>query len=186
MSCYWDDMKAVWNQKWGTYGTESQKQQVARFIRTIGKLCNMIYYSNESGDNGFGLAFPSAVEDCLREEFGYSNVKRVLEYDEEAIINALNDGCPAFVAGVSGVKDGHAWVIDGYKCHSRVQDGKIDYRYYVHCNWGWGGPCNGYYHSGVFNLKRYASGVEWDETPQYADVDFDHLFRTITYDNPNK
>ena len=124
MSCYWDDMKAVWDKKWGAYGTESQRQQAARFIRTIGRLCNMVYYSNASGDKRFGFALPSAAEACLRDEFGYSNVKRVQEYDEEAIINALNNGCPAFVAGVSEVKDGHAWVIDGYKCHSRVQDGK--------------------------------------------------------------
>lgn len=186
MTCCWDDMKAVFNKKWPTVGTEHQQQQVARFIRTIGKLCNMVYYSNDSGTEGFGLAFPSAAEDCLADEFGYSNVRRVLEYDEEAIIQALDNGCPVFIAAVSGVKNGHAWVIDGYKCHSRTLSGETDYRYYVHCNWGWGGICNGYYHSGVFNLNAYASAVEWDESPQYRDRNYDHLFRTITYGNPNK
>ena len=46
---------------------------------------------------------------------------------------------------------GHAWVGDGgMKVTTKYQDSnnrvyKITYDYYVHCNWGWNGSCDGYY-----------------------------------------
>ena len=142
--------------------------------------------SDEAGVDQWSFALPSGAENCMESDyFKYKNVKRVLRYDEDAIIEAIDNGCPAFVAGISGRIDGHAWVIDGYKRQFRTVNNEIQYRYYVHCDWGWKGDCNGYYHSGIFDLID--GDNEFDRPYNYNNIyNYHKLFRTITYDNPNK
>ncbi|HCD77738.1 MAG TPA: hypothetical protein DEQ27_05375 [Prevotella sp.] len=35
------------------------------------------------------------------------------------------------------------------------KDDVIDGSAYIHCDWGWGGSCNGYYSGAVFNAGNY-------------------------------
>lgn len=187
LECKWADMKSIRSKTNPiNVGTEEQQNQVATFIRTIGKECNMIYYSDEAGVDQWSFALPSGAENCLESDyFKYKNVERVLRYDEDAIIEAIDNGCPAFVAGISGAIDGHAWVIDGYKRQYRTVNNEVQYRYYVHCDWGWKGDCNGYYHSGIFDLID--GDNEFDRPNNYNNIyNYHKCFRTITYDNPNK
>jgi hypothetical protein len=71
---------------------------------------------------------------------------------------------PVFMGAISDWFGGHAWVIDGSLQRKRTlrfefaEDGDVSTReeytpVMLHCNWGWGGKCDGYYTSGVFNLS---------------------------------
>ena len=53
----------------------------------------------------------------------------------------------------------------------------------VHCDFGWGGKCNGYYVSGVFKLND--SNIEHDPGTSYGgDTNYNNLLKVITYDKP--
>lgn len=181
VACNWPDMKSVFPKLVrpgaSKYGTESQQDQVAQFLKHIGSWCDMRYFSD------FAFATPRAAQNTM-DIFGYENVKRTLSYKETEIVNMLDNGNPVFIAAISGIKNGHAWVIDGYKRQSRYVNGVKKYKYYFHCSWGWGGFCDGYYQSGVFDLRNGA--VEPDNTEEETrDRDYDWWFRIITYNNPN-
>ena len=55
----------------------------------------------------------------------------------------------------------------------------------VHCDFGWGGNCNGYFVSGIFNMAD--SSIVYD-APQnsHKTTNYNRFLKTITYDNPNK
>ena len=65
-------------------------------------------------------------------------------------------------------------------------DRKIDSRTLLHCNWGWGGWCDGYYYSKLFDVRQGA--VELDDGDQsyleYPNFKYTWWFRMITYDKP--
>lgn len=183
MTCNWDDIKTVCG-KSNNYrmGYAHQHEQVAQFLAKVGSDCNMLYTSE------FSFATPLAAKKCMEKSFyGYTNAKRNIGYNETTIVNSLNSGNPVFIAAISDIVNGHAWVIDGYKRQSRYVSGVHKTRYYMHCNWGWeGGACNGYYLSGVFDLSDGAVTSDAGTGDTSADLDFDWWFRTVTYDNPNK
>lgn len=55
---------------------------------------------------------------------------------------------------------GHYWIVDGYAnlactaTNTTSGDTTTLTADYVHCNLGWGGFCNGYYISGVFDTNH--------------------------------
>ncbi len=61
---------------------------------------------------------------------------------------------------------GHAWVIDGYlhKYYYNQENNQpthLDHELiFLHCNYGWGGECDGYYQEGVFNLNIMRTAEE--------------------------
>lgn len=87
----------------------------------------------------------------------------------------------------------HCWNIDGYKRRER----KVIKDYYsgeklvktienteksdmVHCDFGWGGPSNGYYATGVFKAKD--SNVELDPGVKETNkVNYNTFIHLITY-----
>lgn len=113
------------------------------------------------------------------EDFDYSNVKMLTssnEYSDEMIIatsNMLYLGRPVFISAIPEGINGHSWVIDGAKYHN-------DDTYLVHCNWGWGGSCNGYFSSRMLNPS---DPVETDDPNNVSDgySQYTWHFRLITY-----
>jgi hypothetical protein len=110
----------------------------------------------------------------------------------------LNNDNPVFVAAISGIVSGHAWVVDGYIDRSRtirkvktstgaVVSSTVENEVLVHCNWGWHGTCNGYYVSGIFNTKNAPKERESYENNwgSSSGSNFTWSFYTITYDHPN-
>ncbi len=179
--------------------TKMDEIAVANLLENIGAWCLTFYTSD------FGFTLPIMAKKYMS-ELGYPNADRKNYYKTKVTIDMLNNGNPVFVAGISGWKDGHAWVVDGYIKREReiqeVKNTKIpmtkkynkevvrtwsEAETLVHCNFGWGGKCNGYYNSGIFNLKNGAVEKEWNEgdTGSY-DRHYTWSFKTITYDNPNK
>ena len=99
-----------------------------------------------------------------------------LYYDFSEIKTILDDNRPVYSIGYHIYESdpdtpyGHAWVIDGYNSYKedkymREYNGLDPTQYtdtfietitynLVHCNYGWGGLCDGYYTSGVFDVSQ--------------------------------
>lgn len=107
-------------------------------------------------------------------------------YNFASIKKSIDNGNPVIISGNSQktttkkkflwwnitnttYKNGHAWVVDGYanltcKATSKTdsKDVKTITGDYIHCNLGWGGSCNGYYLSGVFDTRTGATASDYD------------------------
>ena len=65
------------------------------------------------------------------------------------------------------INEGHAWVIDGGKAYCFVTDGvPSGFRYYMHCNWGWNGECDGYY-SSSFSIPAGPHSTDMNDNNVY-------------------
>ena len=94
--------------------------------------------------------------------FGYPVL--AVGYRDAKIIKS--DGVP-----IDTLRSGHTWVIDQtmrtlwhiwvvHKRTNRLIYSTSIYRYYVHCNWGWGGSYNGFFLSQSFDLSDSLSVPE--------------------------
>ncbi|MFV0392583.1 MAG: C10 family peptidase [Paludibacteraceae bacterium] len=170
-------------------GTAYDEAAVAQLVSNIGGWCSTIY----SPDWGFAL--PRKARDCMS-TFGYRNVVRDYGYSETKVMDMLRNDNPVFIAAISNVVGGHAWVIDGFIDRNRLKKGynsagslvstTTETQKLIHCNFGWkDGVCNGYYTSGIFNTKKGAVEQEFFDSPAKSDNNFDWAFHIITYNNPN-
>lgn len=172
-------------------GTSYDRGAVAQLVSSIGGWCSMIYTPS------WAFALPRKARDCMS-AFGYQNVERDYGYSETKVVNMLRNDNPVFIAAISGLFGGHAWVVDGLIDRNRLKSGynsagtlistAKETQRLIHCNFGWQGTCNGYYTSGIFNTKdgpinRESYETGWSRT---SDSKFDWAFHIITYDNPNK
>lgn len=180
----WNKLEPVYN----NHSNEESRKMVAALIRGIGEH-TIVWYTYY-----FAFGTPWKAEKFLR-TIGYNNARVYRHAQAEKILTMLRNDKPVFLAGVSGVIDGHAWVIDGFKRNVRekltkrsgtheVVKREKEENLYVHCNWGWGGKCNGYYLWKVFDTRKgpeeIEPGVDWDnmQTDEYY---FKRLFFTLTY-----
>ena len=165
---------------------------VASIVHNVGCLCKLIYSPD------WAFATPSGAKSCF-EKCSYKNVKGHLGHDEGKILGMIKNGNPVFMAAISGVVSGHAWVVDGAiersqttktvnKATGAVVSSSTKKEVLFHCNWGWGSKANGYYTSGVFNTKK--GPVDREEYEQKwgatGSSNFSWGFHYITYDNPYK
>ena len=169
-------------------GTNYDRQAVARLVSNIGAWCSTIYTPD------FAFALPRKARDCMS-TFGYSNVIRTYGYNESKVEDMLRNDNPVFIAAISGLTNGHAWVIDGYLDRSRdiknynssgvLVSSTTENQKLMHCNFGWNGYCNGYYTSGIFNLNDGAVYKESYDSYASTSSNFKWAFHIITYNNPN-
>ncbi len=147
-------------------GHEKQQfdKQVAAFLRQIG-----IKLGNQWGVKGTG-ARTENVRSVLK-SMGYRHYSKFLDYDQWDVIRSLGNHSPVIMAGATDRKhnDGHCWLCDGLlteeqiitrtelvedsygrRYYREVTSGS-NYRFFLHCNWGWGGKCDGFFHPGVFD-----------------------------------
>lgn len=130
--------------------TDSENFAVAQFSRLIGDLAGMEYAPDGSTSN-----IDKAMN--LLRRIGYTGWGRRV-YDVGEIKEMLLDhGLPVYMRGFIDRAinpGGHAWVVDGIYGYSRfVKEGTastIEYRDLIHCNFGWEGDSDGFYHSGIF------------------------------------
>jgi len=187
----WDSIKKnlyVYNNNADSSASYEDKRAVAKLVRWISVFCHAVYTPD------FTFVFPHDARIVM--SFIYGNATTHCSYDNGVVYNMLKNNKPALVCAISKIFDGHAWVVDGYLHRMRQEicirnrDGKerrdTTYReqQLVHCNWGWGGNCNGYYSQGVFNLKNGAVAVEKNngesETHKSND-NFNWFLRVISY-----
>lgn len=115
---------------------------------------------------------PEQIKQCM-EELGYTDVVRMSSssFDDDmqmATSNMLEQGKPVFLSAMSSLFSGHSWVVTGAAYQG--------YTWMLSCNWGWGGPHNGFFSSQCFDPDR-----EGTEHKQYT-----WHFRLITYSIPNQ
>ena len=139
--------------------TQIGREGAAHLVHDIGLLENVSYGLTATG------AYYEDIATCLSAfNYHYSTLHR---YDYETIRTPLSNRRPVIITGRNNQNIGHAWIIDGYFEYTEMKvehlgDGTPlifpEKSEYVHCNWGWGGNCNGYFLSGVFNTldKRFA------------------------------
>jgi hypothetical protein len=188
----WNELRTGWKT------TAKGKESAAVLLRTIGSASGTIYFSEGS------FTFPSSAECALSCRFKYKNVEYE-KYKDSTVVKSLNNDCPVFVCSVphKGCWDydfykSHAWILDGYRYHYKtttttiirngvVQDTlvKRETLTMVHCNFGWGRLHNGYFVSGIFDLKS-EDAVFDDPTDPGRNINYNWYLRTITYDNPRK
>ncbi|MBO7243245.1 MAG: C10 family peptidase [Alistipes sp.] len=105
---------------------------------------------------------------------------QLIGLDEDIIYYMLENGKPVPIRAENTEGSGHIWLIDGrlhylikvYKV-TLVDDEIVSKEFlhsylndYVHCNFGWGGRCDGYYNYNIYSLP---SGL--GSEPEYGDID---------------
>lgn len=130
--------------------------------------------------SGGTFAFPKDVKNYLESELNYNITKATggKMYDRlEDIVKSLNKNKPVWMAGLDGLRNGHAWVVDGYKKNDNATKGKHDY--FIHCNFGWGGKNNGWYLMDLFNSSSEES---LDPGVGERDMNFNWAFRYLFFE----
>lgn len=169
------------------------KRDISILTRFIGSCCNSLYFYEGT------FTFPSTAKSFLKDMF-YQNVKYT-DYNTASVIKALDNGCPVFICSIPGakLKNSHGWNIDGYKkmeiirtkkqyvngINTQTQETK-SIQYMVHCDFGWGGFCNGYFVSGIFNLGSDDVSFDHSGDKGKSDTNYNNYLKIITYDNPTK
>ncbi|MCM1521624.1 MAG: C10 family peptidase [Muribaculaceae bacterium] len=142
---------------------EEAEDDMAMLLYDIGKEVGMKYTSGKSS------AYTYKAIDLMK-SMGYEvGSNHIYKKTMEELMDFIRDNYLVYVEGHD--EDGHAWVIDGgyYKLDLDT-DEYLDY--YFHCDWGWGGYCNGYFKGEVFAL---------DNSSNYSPINYYPVKAKITY-----
>ena len=138
-----------------TISYETAVDHVARLLYWIGKDLNMNYSPSGSAASSYNAR-------RLLKELNY-NIKEnnLTNFSDTAMIQRIDEGYLLYVDGrvVNNTSEGHAWIIDGYSfCWENLSEKTGKTNISLHCDWGWGGNCNGYYSGDVFTTTNYTFG----------------------------
>ncbi len=172
-------------------------EMIGMFLRGIGISCNSMYFKEGT------FTFPARLKKFLR-FLGYQDVSYD-KYNTDNVIEHLDADSPVFICSIPDVAykmdigKCHAWTIDGYRMYttkvikSRYKNGRLvgtdiyetDPTTMVHCDWGWGGYCNGYFVSGVFDLTSSQNIYDENQKPGKSDTEnYCNYLKTITFVKP--
>lgn len=161
--------------------SEVRYYPTAYYARTQFLLQACVFYEMDVNP---GLDVTSAtngdIEDCLS-SMGYTNIHKrtalsITNNMLNDISNMLQNNKPVIAGGysITGLF-GHFWIIDG-----GIYSGS---QYLIHCNWGWGGNCNGYFKpAGTIKTHQPYNGM-YDQSFNSDSSSF-QTFATFTYDLP--
>ena len=164
--------------------------EVAKFVYNIGMAIGIDYYNGERD------ALVSEMRLWLN-EVGYNCTYK--DYNLVAIKNMIANHKPVIITGYRHTSNGntssHGWLIDGWKDYvirtttaSDVEgevgtvepEYTITETYYdkIHCNFGWGGRCDGYYTGDIFDCHTINYDIELGvgDTPYSSDEDYVYTF----------
>jgi hypothetical protein len=83
----------------------------------------------------------------------------IAQMKESQITNYRNlrDGDVHITSGFTKrPRKGHAWIWDGIYCVANSNN--VSKLYALHCNWGWGGYCDGWYYNNLHETPNNGSG----------------------------
>lgn len=149
---------------YGSYITDEATDEVARFVYNIGRTIGIDYAKGEY------TAKNPEISNALK-ILGYKNVSIKSYSDSYPYTSIYIHGKPVLITGFPYEGEGHAWLLDGWneykiKGLKMLIDGTSEIVYTtttkVHCNYGWGGECDGYYTSGIFNTTSALSSGDID------------------------
>lgn len=165
ISCDWPSFITAANDFYATERIDTVvMSKLAEVIHKIGRQCGIRYRRGLSGStiermtnciNYYGADYC----DVDFQDFSEASYSRCISYFDRSM--------PIVATGVDSVNGvGHAWLLDGYglvrqSCiwHEIYTDFRFDpfdyYYYFFHCNWGWGGLCDGYFNPDFSDLTKY-------------------------------
>lgn len=175
---------------WGAMNnpySASGRVSAAVLLKGISEWCGSMYFYAGT------FTFPSKASSFLK-DMGYNDVHRC-NYSYDRVSSMIDNGRPVIIYAIPGIRvwNSHAWIIDGYKIKSRQKETKLykngklidssttnETCRMVHCDFGWGGPCNGYYVDGIFKLDSDKNDYDrpW---LRKKDTNYNHHMRIITY-----
>lgn len=179
-----------WSELKKSYASPAGKLSAAHLLRGISSACNSLYFYEGT------FTFPSEATKYM-DFIGLDNAHSY-NYSFDRVTEMIDDECPIIIYSVPGINVfiSHSWNIDGYKIKERTITTKTyngntlkstttatETSRMVHCDFGWGGYCNGYYVSGVFKLND--PNIEHDPgTSHGGSTHYNNLLKVITYDKP--
>lgn len=160
------------NYDYSSSRSNEARKEIANFIHNIG-----IGVSATYGVNGTFSGL-SSQEDFFK-QCGYVSVRTEPYNDENIDEMIFSVQRPVIILGYADHEDGirkvsHFWVIDGglkryytlctqISYAGRIFEYSADQKeFIVHCNFGWGGLYDGYYHSEIFDLSKPAADYDDD------------------------
>lgn len=196
---YWSDINQFNRSNFEIASADSVLvDKMSNYIYRLAQDLDVTYYSD--GSTG------ASIEDVRRvmASQGYKHFS-IGDITRERIYPMIWTNRPVYARGsVRTDEGGHAWVIDGWKTieTSRIlitYDGYgveksrqtlSSYQtYYVHCNMGYYGKCDGYYTLDLFDLSDERNGDEYES--DYGDIRdtmpasthrFAYDLKSLTYD----
>lgn len=169
------------------YNTTEGKKSAATLLYGISEGCRSLYFYQGT------FTFPHNAISFMK-MMGFKNVDKY-NYTFSRVKNMIDKGNPVIIYAMPNFKitDSHAWNIDGYKTKTRIVTTKTyignkltktetitETREMVHCDFGWGGKCNGYYVSGIFNLNSSENDIDKKELGS-KNVKYNKSIKIITY-----
>lgn len=192
----YDGIQVDWTALKDNFSSPSGQSSAAALVKKVADECVSIYFNEGT------FTLPLFAKWYL-ERVSYSNVVYT-GYNTQRVLQALDNSCPVFICSVpynGGLSfdfgKSHGWNIDGYKLLVTI----TQYDYYenglyvstsysstthtmVHCDFGWGGFCNGYFTSGIFNLNNTSYHTQFDNPSNSGDTNYNAYLKTITYSHP--
>lgn len=182
----WKGLKSSCSQN----NKDIDKKSAAALLRGISSGCDSWYFYAGT------FTFPHKATSFMR-RIGLSNAHSH-SYSFSRVTDMIDEQKPLLIYSVPGINvfKSHCWNIDGYKIKERTvytkkyrgqtlisSSTKTETCNMVHCDFGWGSHCNGYYVSGVFKLND--SNREKDNPYDSGKkVHYNHLLKVITYNKP--
>lgn len=154
----WGRIQGCERAKYSISPTPTAYNEASRFIYNIAETMNAYY---DITTNEVAVADSSIAKVFIRTDFSYN--KKPISYKRKIVDTMMDKEYPIYTIGVTSDNQGHAWVIDGLKKYVTYLTSEmmaVDTTNYVHCNYGWGGECDGYYQEGVFNLNIMRTAEE--------------------------
>lgn len=128
------------------------------YDRAVDSIAKLLYWIGKDVGMNYGSKVSYAATGNARlllDQLGF-NPSNMISYNDVTVAMYLVDG---YIVNVKG--SGHSWIIDG--CQYCIFSGRI-IKPVMHCDWGWGGYCNGYYEGSVFETQ----GNDYSPTEYYA------------------
>lgn len=184
---YINGYRVNWSSLNSSYLTEEGRKAAATLLYDISVECKSKYFYQGT------FTFPHRAIDFM-ESIGFKNVTKY-DYKFSRVKEMIDKSKPVIVTAMPNfnVFRSHAWNIDGYKTKKRTittntyngssivkSETKTEIREMVHCCFGWEGRGDGYYVSGIFDLRN--ADNEYDKNESSQNYDFDRFIKIITYD----
>ena len=147
----------------------------ASMIKRIADDMGVFYWGNKGT-----MASAAKAKNYLEDYLGYSVDKDNGGRDAarlRKIVNSLNNNKPVFMSAISGLVEGHSWIIDGYMKNENTENGCQDYL--VHCNFGWGGSNDGWYFLNVLDSSKNNNDLLDPGYKESEEFKYSWLFRYL-------
>lgn len=137
--------------------------KMAKLLYRVGADLGLNYTSDRTG----GVPMINSYYYC--QSLNYTIPSGYSDYNSNEVARYLRTDHIICLYGVDINGNGaHAWVGDGCMATVSISHPEQPIVNYIHCDWGWGGSCNGYFNGDIFDVgyqfdvrKYFAVKREW-------------------------